>query len=778
MSVYKAPHPQLRLDPRTLPEITTNEGSIPPTMSELRSKGGGRYAFGNKDDLKAFLSIDGTCLGNAANKVGCEKKLSKNKSDSIEDKLEVVNEAGFPSVDAAALLKAVAGECMCKTLLRPVHPSVVTGYGADAMSRSQEADLYAQWNRRLWVEFLRTNGVFCVYADRPPPDLVDEEAWAEQLQCLAAGLPHGDARRDGDSSSPVDLTAGSGLRAARTGSPAPGPLKRRASGLQKLFVSRARTVGRIMTVFSRSAAAAKSTGLRRAHTAAGGSTDNPPGEQPVRGGLESEEDEEFYFMDAPERVVELATPEKPRGSAGGANDGVQRLLSDELDASPGKSFLSEAPSATFSEGDGNLDQTPDTIHSYYDSISSAGKGYLSIGRSRTDQAHATQPALHTQETRTPSSEPSELFNPLRESTGRRPGPYTLLTCLDPPAQSEPAALESRPGSGQRPRRDATHEQGTSSKSRPPLAPAVSSSTDGEEKHGDEEEHSHEEDQSDDEQSDEEGQPDTTTGDADFTPFGKPGKKQYMALEKILATLEKPMQKHQRNGGYIYIFESDSAQGFLKIGQSAQPFGHRAKAFEHKCGYKAKFLREWKMDVAASAMETCVHSHLGKYRYWDRRCQKIYQEKGAKGEAGRCCDQKHKEWFKIDKERAEGVIEMWHRFIKTRPFDNGRLNSFWKNEVVLAWDKMDAWKGHHRPAFHHWDRVMGEALDRSQARGAGDPMADLPLRLRVRSESESSVLEVLNEEGLSDVPLLSIPMLSRGRRKSGALNAQASPPIDL
>ena len=153
-------------------------------------------------------------------------------------------------------------------------------------------------------------------------------------------------------------------------------------------------------------------------------------------------------------------------------------------------------------------------------------------------------------------------------------------------------------------------------------------------------------------------------------------------------------------------------------------------------------------MAVSVIESCIHHHLGEYRHWDRRYKMICKENKGKytAKTKHPCDEKHKEWLDTSMTRAKDVVMLWNRFIQTRPFDNGRLNLFWRNEMAFTWDKLASWQKDGRTAFQHWDEAMTGALSRWEKASAGNPMADLPLRLRVRSEGEGSVLDILTRRG--------------------------------
>lgn len=136
-------------------------------MSEIIDNGAGTYTFRDAAALKKFLLIKDKCLGTA--KKGPCKVDRKRVINALQPQLEEVVRAGFPSDTAAFELKKVACECICKNR----HADVLSEHGETI---SQHDDLYNQWNRKLWVSYLKKN-------DASQGDKMKWEKVFGQLKC-------------------------------------------------------------------------------------------------------------------------------------------------------------------------------------------------------------------------------------------------------------------------------------------------------------------------------------------------------------------------------------------------------------------------------------------------------------------------------------------------------------------------------------------------------------------------------------------------------------------
>lgn len=162
------------------------------TMPELTQIGHGVYTFGDAAALKEFLLIDGKCLAKAQKK-RCQNPKAAGKD--MNKKLDEVVVKGFPSTYAASTLREIARECICNT--KPKHLDIVSGYGEDVKATPQHVHLYNEWNRKLWVAYLKKNGVFWVRVDEQAPSLEDPvEKWTKEVNVLKALPTLGSSVRD------------------------------------------------------------------------------------------------------------------------------------------------------------------------------------------------------------------------------------------------------------------------------------------------------------------------------------------------------------------------------------------------------------------------------------------------------------------------------------------------------------------------------------------------------------------------------------------------------
>lgn len=415
----------------------------------------------------------------------------------------------------------------------------------------------------------------------------------------------------------------------------------------------------------------------------------------------------------------LTTPSKRRNSSGDPTRGMPGVF-DEYDTSPALSTQSDAPSPLFSIHDSDLDGTPDTTHSREFDFDTTGKGPCT----RKDGTDDPDDPID-----------SKMFN----STASRAAPGAANSWMRP-LKPNPTTGNFGPEfrSGKRPPRAACDQLETPTKTR--TAPRdVAPSPDGGDEHlGASYTHQH------------------------FTPNNV---NQFEKLRNLLDRLGTGIKPVDTRCGYIYIFKRTTAPGFLKIGRATGADGERMKVISRKCDYKdeARLVDEQYMDVAVRVVEKCVHDHLSACLHWDERCQMMYEEKkrAAPDDENGPCNEKHWEWFRTSEERAMEVVGLWKRFLATTPYEKGRLNPFWRNELARMWDRLSSWEQEETPALIRWDAEMRGALVKSERLSKGSPMAELPLRLVVRCEGEESVLEVVDET--SGKPLLTVPCLSRRER---------------
>ena len=251
------------------------------------------------------------------------------------------------------------------------------------------------------------------------------------------------------------------------------------------------------------------------------------------------------------------------------------------------------------------------------------------------------------------------------------------------------------------------------------------------------------------------------GQSEEHPHFKPrGMNQYDALERVLERIVTGVKPVVVNPGYVYIYKRDTAEGFLKIGQSKRNHGARMEEITKKCGHDvngAHLVGEQEMAVAYTTMEKCVHDHLYECHYTDCRCAMTVEKRTGTGpgKKKRPCKTKHREWFKTSEERAVKVVKFWTSFIAAQPYDEtGRLKLSWRKLFVMVWDEIPQMRKEGTAAFPRLEYEMKDALKRCK-KSKGNPRADLSLSLSARSECKGSALDGVR--GASDRPPLNLPV---------------------
>ena len=697
-------------------------------MSILCSKSDGRYAFREAKFLKAFLLIDGQCLARTS-KGRCERKLS-NKCKEIDGELQHFQIAGFPSAESASKLQEIAGKCICKG-----HPTITIGLGQDTKVVEQCDYIYSEWNRRLWIAYLEVNHVSWIHVNDSPPDLSLGTVWVSELQRLKS-IPRSNAGPILQEDKPAQPTRKTTF--PDLANPLP---PKRASTLP------------VLRDLSLRRALKKANPFSRAHNPARPILGRRDGNEriPTVRAEKASMDQQRLLKQVGQIVdkspnpwgtnivaqarYQIATPRTTRPWRHGVGSRPEELH-NEHDTSPTLSPSSSAPSPMFSEDDSNLDQTPNT--SYSVEVDTTDK-HLSNNQMRIPGSFPTDtsPRITVPDQGMPVSvlgSDSTVFNGPR-------GPGTFSTSrwmVLSRENAHPARGKSGSGSKKPPFKDVFDPLDSPTKTKHVVREDPSRSR------GDDR------------------QMRASRENSDFEIYRrKKDEKQYKALTRVLDRLGKPFHGERAKAGYIYIFRRYDEPDFVKIGRSTNAFGKRAETISEKCGYEASLIEQWHMDVAVSLIESCVHDHLDEDRHWDVRCVRIHREsKGtAAGNGKKLCDAKHKEWFKTSENTAKDVVAFWYEFVQARPFENGRLNSFWWNEVVGMRDKMASWQRDGYSAFGRWGKEMRAALERWDQVSKGSPVADLQLQLRVRSDGRNSTVGMVDDTG-RETSMLTTPLLSR------------------
>ncbi|GAM34216.1 hypothetical protein TCE0_015f01650 [Talaromyces pinophilus] len=142
-------------------------------------------------------------------------------------------------------------------------------------------------------------------------------------------------------------------------------------------------------------------------------------------------------------------------------------------------------------------------------------------------------------------------------------------------------------------------------------------------------------------------------------------------DSVSRKIAKPLAGRDFETGSLYIFDRASSPGHVKIGWTEGSVERRLDAWS-KCGYRPNKLFSVDGIPHAQRVETLTHYELIKEWRRERRCKAEW------------CQKSHKEWFEIDRERAEQVLRNWADFIQyAEPYDAaGQLKSQWREIVKM------------------------------------------------------------------------------------------------
>ncbi|CAI7673822.1 unnamed protein product [Penicillium bialowiezense] len=143
-----------------------------------------------------------------------------------------------------------------------------------------------------------------------------------------------------------------------------------------------------------------------------------------------------------------------------------------------------------------------------------------------------------------------------------------------------------------------------------------------------------------------------------------------ASQSVYQKLMNPLRKRDFETGWVYIFDRSSSPGFVKIGWTARTVSDRLEGWsEH--GFQPNLLFSSRSSYA-QRVETLTHHELIKEWRVERRCKNLQ------------CPISHREWFEIDKKKAEQVLADWIYFVnEAKPYDStGNLEAHWVREMAI------------------------------------------------------------------------------------------------
>jgi hypothetical protein len=133
---------------------------------------------------------------------------------------------------------------------------------------------------------------------------------------------------------------------------------------------------------------------------------------------------------------------------------------------------------------------------------------------------------------------------------------------------------------------------------------------------------------------------------------------------VQRTIQQPLNTKDRENGYVYLYEVEGNEGYVKIGYTSRSITIRHEEWEFDCNRRPKILYPNVTGAAiavqnARRVEALCHAELDHHRI------RIYC---------RGCLKQHIEWFEISAEDAIAVIRKWSNWVATQPYKSRQLRS--------------------------------------------------------------------------------------------------------
>jgi hypothetical protein len=126
-------------------------------------------------------------------------------------------------------------------------------------------------------------------------------------------------------------------------------------------------------------------------------------------------------------------------------------------------------------------------------------------------------------------------------------------------------------------------------------------------------------------------------------------------------------------GYVYIYEVEGNEGYIKIGYTTKSAEDRLEDWTFRCNREAKVLYPRDVDKAVRVfhpkrLEALCHAELHDHRI-NVNCNG--------------CLTTHNEWFKISKEVGVAVVKKWTRWMATVPYENSGVQQS-EGKMIHSW----------------------------------------------------------------------------------------------
>jgi hypothetical protein len=182
----------------------------------------------------------------------------------------------------------------------------------------------------------------------------------------------------------------------------------------------------------------------------------------------------------------------------------------------------------------------------------------------------------------------------------------------------------------------------------------------------------------------EGNPAKFWDDADdtsafITEIEKDRPSSYLACYSLVRNkMMEPLKRAELDYGYVYVYEVEGNEGFVKIGFTTQNIEDRSAQWKFDCDRVPKILypRGPAEKIRhANRVEALCLAEL-KYRNMTVICE--------------ACPKRHIEWVQVPAAEAIAVIQKWTKWIDTAPFEDSkrRLTQWELNHKITSWTLRD------------------------------------------------------------------------------------------
>jgi len=787
-------------------------------MTPARIEGTDRWTFKDDAALKKFLSINEECLGRpkGQNKT-CNFRLSRNAVYRMRENLKLMLDSGFPSPTADASLQNVARDCICGQ--SPGHGNITQGLGNTRVSEEQWEYLYKEWNRWLWVAYLKENGVCWVHAEKAPPVLADQRAWKadlEELRNLVQGASEPPSGHSPDLDQNINLDSAEQAEMGKQD-------QQRGQFMRKL--KRAVTFQPDSTKPSPVSSAIGSFKRKLIPTPKHPSESHRPklerhNEVPKVPQFPHTESQQMSTADDVAKRGSRSTPsaKTPKAPANSQDDDLHFQMSQNRTPLSEYAHRPASPSSlgpltpsddVFSPSAGAY-ATPPT-----DYKPGSPRPFLrrsdARSKSRLEQSSPPpSPAADKANRRTGTASQGQKATHAYQTRGERPGPQThnkfkANNNEDSPLVVDGQSDQSSRGDGDERREEQSDndynsidvdKQDNKQNDMPLESISVNQSsrlhslsvsggltgakngyptpsrTPSPSRH-DPELAGMEDRFSNIKLSDHALKWNNTSKKSDGKNFRvaevKTRSDEYGVLTDIISRLEKPiLEPKSRIHGYIYGFGSAETPGYIKIGASEDPTG-RISRWCSQCNNNFSLLWKAEMYTSVYVFETIIHYHLHRYRRIDLRCATAKTNKKKNDTLDQESENDnmdkligtHNEWFQVHIETALEAIAFWQRFSETIPFDRGRLSSFWGKVIVDVSEEIGRLRsGKIKEPVQYFRGKVEAGLKQWYSTAPNGVVQEVNVSVRVLSEGANLKLEVVRQTDCGDEPITSAPIIFR------------------